>query len=383
MNCEKAEFGLPRMSVEENSKPPSVESLKVIEEIREIEGTDGFFNAAAIEIDGITHLVGRLVKYPGGEGKPDAGPLVLKTLGPDGNVVFSKEVWRPNDEDNSLEDPRAVVSRDGGIDFGFTFVSREDGRITPRPAIMKIRSVEELEKGLSNYETIKFLGGIAIGRNFADQKSLKGPLERMLPKLKVIKNIIGDETTPLGEEVIDISTGKNVTAISSGQYAYRPEGEKYNHCLLVFEHQPDQDKVSHKQYLHFPNVPSWGEYKIGTTMPPIWLNKNEALLPIHGIKIVDSKYVYSIGTARLVRDEDGTLSVDNISQEPIIHPDLFAGRLKSKELHRNRRVVYCCGGKPKYYDNGKPKNLIMYINVGDERTVEVTVSMEKIIKSWQ
>ncbi|HZJ34923.1 MAG TPA: hypothetical protein VFD55_02875 [Candidatus Angelobacter sp.] len=394
MNCEKIGFGLYIMSVKENSEPYFAESLKVIEEIRELPDTKGFYNAAVFEVetkDGsgkIIHLLGRQVKTAGGEGKPDAGSLVLKTLGPDGNIASSKEVWRPNDEDNSVEDARALVSRHGVIDIGFTFVTREDGKITPRPAILKIRSVEELAEGLYNLKIIKFLGGTAIGRNFTDQKSLKGPLERMLPKLKVIKGIIGDETTPLGEEDIDISTGKNVTAISTDQYdqyVYRPEGKDNNHCLRVFEYRQDQDKVSHKQYLHFPNVPPWAEFKIGTTMPPVWLNKNEAFFPIHGIKMVDGKYVYSIGTARLLRDENGIFSVDNISQEPIIEPDLFNGMFKSDEieLHNERRVVYCCGGIPNYYDNGKPKNVKMFINRGDTQTFEVTVSMEKIIKSWQ
>lgn len=132
------------------------------------------------------------------------------------------------------------------------------------------------------------------------------------------------------------------------------------------------------------NIP-WAEYRIGTTMPPIWLNDNEAIFPIHGIQIIDDKYVYSIGMARLLRGEGGELSVDNVSQKSIINPDSFAGEFDSDEieLHSERRVVYCCGGVPIYSDSGELEQLKLYVNVGDKRTVEVTVSVTGIIKSWQ
>lgn len=391
MNCEKAEFGLPRMPAEEKSEPSSLESLgEAIEGIREIPGTEGFYNAAAWGgVNGETYLLGRQVDTAGGEGKPDSGSLVLLTLGPDGKIVSSKEVWQPKAGEDLLEDARALLLPDGRIVFGLTSVAREGDNYIPHPTVLMIRSVEELEDGLSKRRIIKFIGGTALGRTITDHIFTESLLSGTTSELKVVKDMIGDQTTPLGEvaEIAKILTGKNVTALSPDlEFAYRSEGDNNNHQLEVFGYQQEDGEVTFKQSLDFSkNKPPWGEYKIGTTMPPVWLNKNEAFLPIHGIKIVDGKYVYSIGTARLVRDEDGTLSVDNISQEPIIDPDLFNGMFGSDEieLHSERRVVYCCGGIPVCNDSGELEHLKMYVNVGDKRTVEVTVSTDKIIKSWQ
>jgi len=120
-------------------------------------------------------------------------------------------------------------------------------------------------------------------------------------------------------------------------------------------------------------------------MPPVWLNENKAILLLHGIKIVDGKFVYSITSSRLLKDEEGILSVDNVSRKPIIDPDIFAGMFGGQEveLHGERRVVYCCGGIPIYDNNGKLEYLKLYVNVGDKRTVEVTVSAAKLTEGWQ
>ena len=353
MNSEKAEFGLPRISAERTSEPSSVELfIDAIERIREIQGAEGFYNAAAWETNGTTYLLGRKVKYAGTEKEPDVGSLILLALAPDGNIVSSKEVWQPKVGGHSLEDVRAQLLTDGRIAFGLTSVAHEGDNFIPYPAVL-ITSNEEL------------MGGV-------------------LPEPEVIKVIgKGDQTTPLSEE-IGIPTGKNVTAISPNLFAFRPEGDSNNHRLQLFEYQNKGSKVTHRQYIDFPDTISWAEYRVGTTMPPIWLNKNEAFLPIHGIRIVDGKYVYSIGTARLFRDENEMLSVDNISEEPIISPDLFAGMFNDEvELHDFRRVVYCCGGIPICNDSGELEHLKMYVNVGDKRTVEVTILPDKIIKSWQ
>ena len=381
MNCEKTEFGLPRMPVEENSEPSfsSLESLrKAIEGIREIPGTEGFYNAAAWKVDEKTYLLGRN-GVTGGEGKPDVGSLVLKILGSDGNIVSSKEVWQPRVGEDLLEDARALLLLDGRIAFGLTSVAHEGEDYIPYPAVLITSTEELMEKMLPKPKVIKAMGRIAI-------TSLEELMEGMLPEPEVIEVMgKGGQTTPLDED-ISISAGKNVTALSPDLFAFRSEGDNNNHRLKVFGYQQEDGKVTFKQSLDFSeNKPPWGEYRIGTTMPPVWLNKDEAFLPIHGINLVDSKYVYSIGTARLLRDENGILSVDNISQEPIIDPDLFVGMFNSDEieLHSERRVVYCCGGIPFYNDSGEFEHLKLYVNVGDKRTVEVTVSVDKLIKGWQ
>lgn len=329
-----------------NSRESIIDSII---EIREIPGTDNFYNAAAWQDGDKIHLLGRHVEVAGEYGEPDVGSLVLKTLGQDGNIISSKEVWQLKDGAHLLEDARALPLSDGRIAFGITAVDRNK---TPHPAVL-IVSTEELTNGT-------------------------------LPEPKIIEIMgQGDQTTPLGENTSELA-GKNVTAISSNLFAFRPEGDNNNHQLRVFQYNEDSE-VSHQQYINFPKDIPWAEWRIGTTMPPIWINDHEAIFPIHGINKVADKYVYSIGSARLVKDENGVLSVDNISSEALIDPDLFAEMYDSDEveLHSERRVVYCCGGVPVKSANGELESLKLYVNVGDRRTVEVTVSVAALTKGWK
>ena len=338
---------LAREAILQSSSPESINNSII--EIREIPGTDNFYNAAAWEYNGITYLLGRQVETAGGYGEPDVGSLVLKTLGQDGNISTSKEVWQSNEDgDHLLEDARAMPLSDGRIAFGITAVDRHK---TPHPAVLII-STEELANG-------------------------------KLPKPKIIEIMgKGDQTTPLGEDTSEL-VGKNVTAISSNLFAFRPEGDNNNHQLRVFQYRED-GTVSHQQYINFPKDIPWAEWRAGTTMPPIWINDNEAIFPIHGINKVGDKFVYSIGSSRLAKDENGVLSVDSISSEALINPDLFAGMFGSDEveLHSERRVVYCCGGIPIYNASGELESLKLYVNVGDKRTVEVTVPIAALTKGW-
>lgn len=387
---DKPELHSLSVPVEKNTEQSSLE-LKPLHEaildIREVPNTEGFYNAAAWKgtREGIdkdkTYLLGRKVKEAGEKGKPDKGALVLMTLDSEGNVESSREVWRAISEEQLLEDARALQlpDGDGRIVLGLTSVSHEGNDYIPHPAVLIIKSLEELSEGLSKLKIVKFLGKVALGQNYAEQKFA----EARPSGLEVIDGIVGDQTTPLGEDT-GISSGKNVTAISPELFAFREEGDKNNHRLRVFKHLEDGGVVD-SQYIDFPKDIPWIEHRIGTTMPPIWLNDNEAIFPIHGIQRVNDKFVYSIGSARLLRGEDGKLSVDNISQESIINPDSFVGRFNGDdvELHGERRVVYCCGGIPIYNDSGELEKIKLYINVGDKRTVEVTISVAEMTKDWR
>jgi hypothetical protein len=357
-------------------------------DIREIPNTEGFYNAAAWEgkregIDeGKIYLLGR--RGVAGElGEPDPCTLVLMTLDPEGNFESSKEVWRPRSDGHLLEDARALSLPDGRIAFGLTSVVRKGNDYIPHPSVLIVKSPEELAEGLSKLKIIKFLGGVAIGKTSSYERFTEKFAGVISPGLEVIGDMVGDQTTPLGED-ISISPGKNVTAIGPDLFAFRQEGDENNHRLRIFKHLEDCTVID-SQYIDFPKDIPWIEHRIGTTMPPIWLNENEAIFPIHGIQRVDGKFVYSIGSARLLRGEDGKLSVDNISQEPIINPNSFAGRFNGDdvELHGERRVVYCCGGIPIYNDSGELERLKLYVNVGDKRTVEVTMSVAEMIKHWR
>lgn len=399
----KPECELFNMPVKENADPSSPESLNgAIVEIREIPGTESFYNAAAWKVDGETYLLGRQVDKAGGKGYPDVGSLVLLTLGQDGKIESSKEIWKPKYGEHLLEDARVTLlpTRDienddaqsitakSKVIIGFTAVDHVGNDHIPYPAVF-ITDTEKLKEGMfSRPRVIKNMMSRTALRRLVSalEDGYYESTEGTLLEPEVIEALgRGDQTTPLGED-INISKGKNVTAIGPNLFAFRPEGDINNHRLQVFEYQQENSEVTHKQYIDFSkDIPPWAEWRAGTTMPPVWLNENEAVFPIHGIKIVDGKYVYSIGTSRLKRDEDGTLSIDNISREPIIDPDLFVGMFNDDEveLHPERRVVYCCGGVPIYDDSGKLENLKLYVNVGDKRTVEVTVAVAKLIEGWQ
>jgi len=306
-------------------------------EIRELPDTDGFYNAAVLYLNGVHYLLGRQVGKAGSENEPDVGSLVLKTLDDDGNIIHSEEVWNPNtgngDREYLLEDARALTLSDGRAAIGLTYVTREGEDSIPHPAVLIVNSIERLKKVFDD-NAVKCLGKIAIKQAFAGQSPNQ--------------EAIGEQTTPISESINETNItpiGKNVIAISSRKsleednkhtysFAFRPEGNINNHRLHVFEHSEDGE-VDH-------------------------------------------------GTTRLLRDKDGNLSVDNISQESVINPDLFDGMFDGDkvELHPERRVVYCCGGIPTYDNSGKYNNLKLYVNVGDKRTVEVTMSMAEMVKNW-
>ena len=133
------------------------------------------------------------------------------------------------------------------------------------------------------------------------------------------------------------------------------------------------------------NIP-WAQFKIGTTTSPIWLNEHEAVLLIHGIRRTENnKLEYSIGSSRLLKDEKGILSIDNISPEPLIYPDLFNGPFDTREteLHEERRVVYLCGALAVRDVNDDLEYIKAYPNVGDKRTVEVILPVVNITKGWK
>lgn len=327
----------------------SPETGAVVMEIREIAGTDNFYNAAAWEEDGKKYLFGRQVVKAGGIGEPDVGTLVLKTLNLDGNIVASQEIWKPGDTEYLLEDPRALPLRNGKIAFGLTAVDHVGDAYVPYPAVLTASTQELLNRSMKP-TVIRSMGS-------------------------------GDQTAPIGEHSKLI--GKNMTGFGSNLFVYRPENS--NHSLRLFEYQDGKDEVKHIQNIDFPTNIPWAELKIGTTIPPIWLNNQEAILLLHGIKEVDEVLVYSIGSARLLRDQRGTYTVDNITSKPIIHPDLFIEPQNNGEveLHAERRVVYLCGALAVYNSEGKVDEIEAYPNIGDKRTAKVTLSATAIIEGWE
>ncbi len=279
------------------------------------------------------YCIGREVAKPGESGEPDTGLLKLFEVGTDGKILQEKVIWKPIYDGINLEDPRALELTDENLIIGLTAVLRNKaGKPIPFPAIVRIDSL--------NY------------------------WRHEMPPFLIIETF---------------GPGKNLTPIDAHNYLFRPDTDDFNHKLLVFSiHSQIPEKLAH---IDFPiNLP-WATWRIGTTMPPIWLNSTEALFIIHGIskQIIGGKekYVYSIGRAKLTRHENSYEVT--VAPEPILTPDNFLsedGKPLVDELHPElRRVVYSCGGVIKKNSQDK---LSLFVNVGDRTTFEVEFSLEEL-----
>lgn len=272
------------------------------------------------------YFIGREVAKAGETGEPDTGILKLFEMTKEGTLVQERVIWQPLFDGINLEDPRAFETANDSLIIGLTAVMRDKKGIPiPYPALVKIDSHSDW-----NHELPPFL-------------------------------VIGT-----------FGSGKNLTPIDRATFLFRPDSADYFHKLLVFSlHNQVPEKLGDIQ---FPTDLPWASWRIGTTMPPVWLSPDEALFIVHGISIQTiegkQKYIYSIGRAKLTR-RNGQFTV-KVASDPILTPDNFLkenGQPLVQELHPDlRRVVYSCGGLIKKY---KQDTLSLYVNVGDRSTFEV------------
>ena len=278
-------------------------------------------------------FIGREVISPGSEGEPDTGILKLFELKSNGSVLKEKVIWKPIYDGINLEDPRALALPNKNLIVGLTAVLRnKSGEPVPFPALVKIDSLHTWK--------------------------------HEMPPLLIIDTF---------------GPGKNLTPIDRHTYMFRPDTPQYNHQLLVFTFKAQAPvKLSDIQ---FPDDLPWALWRMGTTMPPLWISDRQALFIVHGIskQIIDGKekYIYSIGRAKLTRSGD-TYTVQ-VAKDPILTPDNFLdkqGKPLIEELHPDqRRVVYSCGGVIK---KETPEMLTLYVNVGDRTTFEVELSLQAL-----
>jgi len=280
-------------------------------------------------------FIGREVAKAGTTGEPDTGVLKLFEIDKEGTIVHERVIWKPLYDGINLEDPRTLQLQNGNLIIGLTCVLRgKRGQPIPFPAIVKIDYTNEWKQNLPPFLIIDTFG-----------------------------------------------PGKNITPIDKSTYLFRPEAPAYNHKILVFS--LDSQIPQKIADIAFPQDLPWARWRIGTAMPPIWLTDHEALFIIHGITIQNidgkEKYVYSIGRAKLVR-ENNKFEV-TVAKEPILTPDDFLndqGLPLVNELHPDiRRVVYSCGGIIK---KNKQDSLSLYVNVGDRTTFEVEFSLQELKK---
>ena len=278
-------------------------------------------------------FIGREVARAGDVGEPDTGILKLFEIGTDGSIIHERIIWKPIYDGINLEDPRALQLPNENLIIGLTCVLRNKiGQPVPFPAIVKIDYLDSWKQNLPPFLVIDTFG-----------------------------------------------PGKNITPIDNSTFLFRPESADYNHKILVFS--LDSQVPEKLDDIEFPLNLSWAKWRIGTTMPPIWLTPDEALFIIHGITIqkIDgkNKYIYSIGRAKLIRKNNKFKII--IAPDPILTPDDFLnneGLPLVEELHPEaRRVVYSCGGIIK---KNKQNSLSLYVNVGDRTTFEVEFSLDEL-----
>lgn len=280
-------------------------------------------------------FIGREVIEAGNIGEPDTGILKLFEMGKDGSMIHERIIWKPIYDGINLEDPRALQLPNENLIIGLTCVLRDKkGKAVPFPTIVKIDYLDSWKENLPPFLVVDSFG-----------------------------------------------PGKNTTPIDKNVFLFRPESTDYNHKILVFSLESQIPKKLCD--IQFPTNLFWAMWRIGTTMPPIWISPEEALFIIHGITIQNidgkEKYIYSIGRAKLTR-RNNEFSVI-VAPEPILTPDDFLnseGLPLVEELHpEQRRVVYSCGGIIKK-DN--QKSLSLYVNVGDRATFEVEFSLDELKK---
>ena len=300
-------------------------------EIKKIfpEGSPARYNVAAWQKADMDHvvLVGREVHEPGENEAPDIGKLVLFEIDEENRIIHERVLWESLYNNFFLEDPRALVNEDGSITIGLTAVLKADSGYKPYPAVVNIAKGSAWEGELPPVSLVHAYG-----------------------------------------------SGKNLTPIKKNKFLFRPDSADYHHKLLFFD-LADTDPESTYD-VEFPSHFPWAMWRIGTTMPPLWMSETEALLIMHGITIQGGKYVYSIGRAKLHK-VDGQFKVE-VHEKPIMTPDTFLkeGAPMEAELHPElRRVVYACGGVIK---RKEPENLYLYVNVGDRNTYEVKIALSEL-----
>ena len=271
-------------------------------------------------------LVGRQIESAARSGQPDKGKLFLVEIDQDNQIVHERIIWEPRFESLTLEDPRAMIIEGDQVVIGLTAVLRKRRGYEPFPALAKLNT-----------------------QSWKDE----------LPPITLIQTF---------------GPGKNITPLKNDLYLFRPEDHRHNHSLIIFSL---HDLVPQKlQDLDFPTDLPWADWRIGTTMAPIWFDANNALMIIHGITKKNNKYIYSLGRAKLTCVDNGYKV--QVAPEPILTPDSFRAfdkKIKTRELHpRIRRVIYACGG----IVNPAQPSLELYVNVGDTSTFQVVFSLSDL-----
>jgi len=83
-------------------------------------------------------LIGRELTKKSPPGEPDIGKLVLFEMDRENRIVHQRVIWEPLYESFYLEDPRALINKEGQIVIGLTAVLRTKKGIQTFPSIVPL-----------------------------------------------------------------------------------------------------------------------------------------------------------------------------------------------------------------------------------------------------
>lgn len=274
-------------------------------------------------------LITREIERKSRGDEPDFTNLILVELDKNLELLNESVIWEARSESLYLEDPRALALKNNSVTIGLTSLLRgANGEYIPYPAVTRLN-----------------------GHDWRD----------ILPAVTIIESF---------------GPGKNTTPVEEDIFFFRKNGKQNTHNLTVFS--LFNMVPREMQSLKFPTDLPWAQLRIGTGMPPLWIEPNKALMIFHGITIIEGKYVYNLGRAALIK-EKGKYSI-KIDKKPLLTPEFFRdqnGNYLVEELHPFRKVVYCCGGVLKPSD---PNILVLFVNVGDMNTLLVEYPIKELTK---
>ena len=162
--------------------------------------------------------------------EPDISELVLLKLDNNLQIISEQTVWQPKYDTLFLEDPRIITINTNRPIVGMTCVLRSRTSFYPFGGYIEIADKNNWPSEFPNINLLESLG-----------------------------------------------PGKDVTPIDERLLIFRPEGIDNYYQFQVIEYSNKQNITKHVGNIDFPKNLSWATWKMGTSMPPIWINENEAL----------------------------------------------------------------------------------------------------------
>ena len=295
------------------------------------------------------------INFVPGIGKPDDSKLKLSLVAnePTGfKVIDQVTIWEPGKAGGcTYEDFRANPTSFDGL-CGLSVIEQTPGRLGSSNKAEQIPAYTAYP-GVVRLPT----SAVSLKQSFGE-----------LPEVTILRSLgPGKNLTPIGKLYDNQDT-----------FLFRPEGKDNNHKLqvVVYDEETKEPKVVNT--LEFPKT-SWSQWRMGTTAGLFWLDREHAILPIHGINFdysatnTEGLYAYSLGVALIKRDGQGILQVAKVADKPLIIPEQLDHLIG--ERFKFRRIAYSC------YVWRDGAMFYFLVNKGDIGTVLVQRTLGQVMSS--